>query len=97
MQVTFASERSITTVCRMTQERNVRGTIGGKEDVIVNAEMRVNPRVVPAYGIDQSGSHTLQRTAFQGTEALRARLIEATVEAIADGSGPRLHRSRSLA
>jgi hypothetical protein len=75
----------------------VRGTVGGKGDVIVNAGMRANPRAVPGYGIDQSGTHTLQRRDFEGNEALRAKLIETTVEAIADGSGPRLHRSRSLA
>jgi hypothetical protein len=72
----------------------MRGTIAGKAEVIVDAAAEVNPAVRPAFQIDQSGSHTLQSRDFEDPEILRARLIEATVEAVADGSGPRLCRSR---
>jgi hypothetical protein len=50
--------------------------------------------VEPAFGVSETGSHTLQDRDFRRTEALRARLIEAIVEAIFDGSAPRLVRSR---
>jgi hypothetical protein len=46
------------------------------------------------YDLNQSGSHTLQSRDFEDTETLRAKLINATVQAIADGSDPRLVRSR---
>jgi hypothetical protein len=72
----------------------MRGTIGGKGDVIVDAAPEVNPRVQPAFEFNQSGSHTLQTRDFGDTQDLRARLIEAAVEAVAAGSGPRLPRSR---
>jgi hypothetical protein len=47
-----------------------------------------------AYELSESGSHTLQSRDFEDAEALRARLIEAAVEAVAAGSDPRLTRSR---
>ena len=72
----------------------MRGTTAGKGDVIVDAAPGVNPAVQPAFEVDQSGSHTLQSRDFGDPEGLRARLIEATVEAVAAGSGPRLTRSR---
>jgi hypothetical protein len=50
--------------------------------------------VEPAFEVSETGSHTLQDRDFCHTDALRARLIEATVHAIADGSAPRLVRSR---
>jgi hypothetical protein len=68
----------------------VRGTIGGKGDVIVDSATRVNPATEPGYEINQSGSHTLQSKDRDHGETLRTRLIEATVEALADGSAPRL-------
>lgn len=75
----------------------MQGIIGGKEDVRMDAGVRANPAVEPAFEIGQSGSHTLQSRDLGYAETLRTRLIEATVEAIADGSAPRLSRSRSWA
>jgi hypothetical protein len=72
----------------------MRGTIAGKSDVVMDAAPDVNAAAQPAVEINQSGSHTLQSRGFAETEDLRARLIEAAVEAIADGSGPRLYKSR---
>ena len=72
----------------------MRGTIAGKRDVIVDAAPEVNATLQPAFEINQSGSHTLQSRDFEDAQDLRARLIEATVQALADGSGPRLPRSR---
>jgi hypothetical protein len=72
----------------------VRGTIGGKGNVITDAATHASPSVQPAFEIGQSGSHTLQSRDFEDPETLRARLIEAIVKAIADGSGPRLAQSR---
>jgi hypothetical protein len=60
----------------------------------VDAAPVVNPATRPAFEIDQSGSHTLQSRDFEDPETLRTRLIEATVQAIGEGSGPRLERSR---
>jgi hypothetical protein len=73
----------------------MRGTFAGKAGVVVDAAAEVNPPVQPAFEINQRGSHTLQSRDFEDPETLRARLIEATVQAIADGNGPRLTRSRS--
>jgi hypothetical protein len=50
--------------------------------------------VQPAFEIGQSGSHTLQSRDFEDPETLRTSLIEALVEALADGSAPRLTQSR---
>jgi hypothetical protein len=72
----------------------MRGAIVGKGDIIVDTASEPNPAVQPAFEINQSGSHTLQLRHFGETQDLRARLIEATVQAIAAGSGPRLLRSR---
>jgi hypothetical protein len=72
----------------------MRGTIAGKRDVIVDAGPNVNPAMQRAFEINQSGSHTLQSRDFKDPETLRTRLIEATVQAIAEASGPRLKRSR---
>jgi hypothetical protein len=72
----------------------MRGTIAGKRDVIVDAAPGVNPTMQPAFEANQSGSHTLQSRDFEDPETLRTRLIEATVKAVAEGSGPRLKRSR---
>jgi hypothetical protein len=71
----------------------MRGTIAGKRDVVVDAAPDVSAAAQPAFEVKQSGSHTLQSRGFAESTDLRARLIEATVQAIADGSGPRLHGS----
>jgi hypothetical protein len=60
----------------------------------MDATLQVNSTVRHGYGLNQSGSHTLQSRDLEDTEALRAKVIEATVQAIAHGSGPRLGRSR---
>ena len=60
----------------------------------MDAAPEVNPGAQPAFELNQSGSHTLQTGDFGDTQELRARLIEATVEAVAAESGPRLARSR---
>jgi hypothetical protein len=72
----------------------MRGTIAGKRDVVVDTAPEVNGALEPAFEINQSGSHTLQSMDFEDAQDLRARLIDATVNAIAHGSGPRLVRSR---
>jgi hypothetical protein len=74
--------------------RMVRGITAGKTGVTMDAGMRVNATADPGYEITQNGSHTLESRDFEDRETLRARLIEATVDALADGSGPRLPRSR---
>ena len=60
----------------------------------MDAASEANPATQSAFEINQSGSHTLQSRDFEDMRELRARLIDATIEAIADGSGPRLARSR---
>jgi hypothetical protein len=60
----------------------------------MDAAVDVSSAVQPGYELNQSGSHTLQNRDFEDPETLRARLIEATVQAITDGSGPRLAKSR---
>jgi hypothetical protein len=72
----------------------MRGTFEGKRDLTMDAGAQVNPAVDPGYEITRNGSHTLQHRDSEDTETLRARLIEATVQAIAEGSGPRLDGSR---
>jgi hypothetical protein len=72
----------------------MRGTIAGKGEAVVDSAAEVNPTAQAAFEINQNGSHTLQSRDFEDAEALRASLIRATVEAIADGSGPRLKQSR---
>ena len=62
---------------------------------MIDAGMRVNSALDPAHEINRSGSHTLQKRDREQAEALRASLIEATVEALADGTDPRLAGSRS--
>jgi hypothetical protein len=73
----------------------VRGTIGGKGDLTMDAITRVSCPVQPSYAVSQRASHTLQNGDRERAEARRAKLIEATVEAIAEGSHPRLVASRS--
>jgi hypothetical protein len=60
----------------------------------MDAALQVDSAVQHGYEINRSGSHTLQSRDFGDPQDRRARLIEATVEAIADGSDPRLMRSR---
>jgi hypothetical protein len=67
----------------------------GKGELTVDATSRLNCAVQPSFELSQRGSHTLQSRDRVRDETLRARLIEATVEAIADGSDPRLATSRS--
>ena len=45
----------------------MRGTIGGKGAVIMDAGARVNPAVEPAFEVDPNGSHTLQSRDSEGT------------------------------
>jgi hypothetical protein len=73
----------------------MRGIIGGRGDVTVDARTRVNCAVQSYYRVPQRTSHTLQNRDCQGVEALRTRLIEATVEALAATGHPRLGASRS--
>lgn len=68
-----------------------------KGDLTVDATSRVNCAVQPFFEVSQRTSHTLQSRDRTHDESLRAKLIEATVEALADGSGPRLGTSRSWA
>jgi hypothetical protein len=60
----------------------------------MDAAIDVKSAVQTGYALKQSGSHTLQSRDFEDPETLRTRLIEATVQAITDGSGPRLAKSR---
>jgi hypothetical protein len=72
----------------------MRGIIGGKPDVTLEAAMATRAPVPRAFEINSRGSNTLQSRDFEDAECVRARLIEATVEAIAHGSSPRLRQSR---
>jgi hypothetical protein len=74
----------------------VRGIFGGKRDVGLEATAKVNPTAQPSLEVNSRSSNTLQRRDFDTTEALHAQIIQATVEAIAEGSGPRLGGSRLL-
>jgi hypothetical protein len=69
----------------------------GNLDVMLDRGMGVNTAVQPAFEISEAASHTLQKRGREHREALRAQLIEATVEAIAGGGHPRLDTSRSWA
>ncbi len=60
----------------------------------MDATMRLDCAVHPSYQVIESGSHTLQGSDHEDTESLRARLIDATVEAVAGASAPRLSSSR---
>ena len=60
----------------------------------MNAAPAVDAAVPPAFEVKPRGSNTLQSRHFADTQDLRARLIEATVQAFAEGNGPRLQRSR---
>jgi hypothetical protein len=73
----------------------MRGTIGGKRNAVTDAVAGVNRAMEPPFEVSLGGSNTLQGTDSEAPESLRASFIEATVKAIADGSGPRLDRSRS--
>jgi hypothetical protein len=72
----------------------VRGIIEGKGNVVADGAVPVNAAAQSAYEISRSGSHTLQSRDFEYTETLGPKLIKGTVEAIANGSGPRLPQSR---
>jgi hypothetical protein len=73
----------------------MRGTVGGKGDAVVDSGAEVNPAAQRAFEVHPSGSNTLQSRDSGSGETVRATLIEATVDAIAVGSAPRLHQSRS--
>jgi hypothetical protein len=60
----------------------------------MDATTDVNCAVQRLFAVSHAASHTLQSRDFADTQALRAELIEATVKAIAEGSGPRLGGSR---
>ena len=73
----------------------MRGTIGGKGDARWTQECELIALSSPHFEVIPESSHTLQNRDREQPEALRARLIEATVEAVAGGSAPRLCSSRS--
>lgn len=70
------------------------GKMEGKGDATMDAGVRVTRAVKPSCGLTQSSSHTLESKDSERSEVLRTRFIDATVEAIAGGSGPRLVQSR---
>jgi hypothetical protein len=72
----------------------MRGTVEGKEDVILDATGTRNPARQSAFEVNPGGSNTLQSKDPESTETLRASFIEALVGALADGSAPRLTQSR---
>ncbi len=61
----------------------------------MNARMRVNRAVQRSYEVTRESSNTLQSRDREHTATLRAGLIDATVQAIAAGSNPRLVKSRA--
>jgi hypothetical protein len=67
----------------------------GNGDAAMGARMRVTRTAGASYGVAHTSSNTLQSRAGGHSEALRASLIEATVQAIAAGSDPRLADSRA--
>jgi hypothetical protein len=63
----------------------------------VSAQMRVNRTATRSYEWTRESSHTLEGRDPDRPEALRADAIEATVQAIATASDPRLARTLVLA
>jgi hypothetical protein len=55
--------------------------------------MRVNHATARSYGLTRESSNTLQSLDREDAEPARSDLIEATVEALATGSNPRLVRT----
>lgn len=68
----------------------MRGKSEGDGDVAMSSSVRVNRTVEASFSMAHASSNTLQSGDRLCTEARRARLIEATVEAIAAGNDPRL-------
>lgn len=62
----------------------------GNGELAMRAGMRVNRGVARSYRVACGSSNTLQTRDREHSGALRARAIEATVQAIATGSVPRL-------
>ena len=75
----------------------MRGKNEGNGEAAMNARMRVNHAVEHSYEVTCESSNTLQNGGHAHTKALRASLIEATVQAISEGSHPRLARTLVLA
>ena len=65
----------------------------GNRDATMDASVRVDLAVQPAYELSQGASDTLQSGNRERTDALRAKLIEATLDALAEPNHPRLARS----
>ncbi len=61
----------------------------------MNARMRVNRAVAQRYELTGESSNTLQSRDREPAEAFHARSLDATVEAIVQGTDPRLVRSRA--
>ncbi len=61
----------------------------------MSARVQVNPAARRAYDVTFASSNTLRCGDHRRFEATRADLIEATVQAIAGGSVPRLDQSRA--
>jgi hypothetical protein len=62
----------------------------------MNARMRVNRAIEQSYDVACESSNTLERRDTRHGETLRLELIEATVQAVAAGSVPRLGRTLAL-
>ncbi len=62
----------------------------------MNARMRVNRAIEQSYDVACESSNTLEHRDAGHGETLRAELIEATVQAVAAGSVPRLGRTLVL-
>jgi hypothetical protein len=71
---------------RARRERSrviVRGKIEGEPEAGMDASMRLNRAVQPSYPVSTGGSNTLQSGDRDHADALRARFIETTVQALA--------------
>jgi hypothetical protein len=62
----------------------------------MDARMRVNRATQRSYGVACESSNTLEHRDASRRDKLRAELIEATVQAVAEGGDPRLGSSRAL-
>jgi hypothetical protein len=74
----------------------VRGKSEGSGEQTVSAKMQVNRAVARPYRAARDSSNTLGSRNRERAETLRADAIEATVQAIATASDPRLVRTLAL-
>jgi hypothetical protein len=65
-------------------------------EATMNARMRVNRAIEQSFDVACESSNTLKHSNARHGDTLRVELIEATVQAVAAGSVPRLGRTLAL-